>query len=86
MVAVHAKHVWLRNMTTIVVGVRKAWFDVLFVGRVLRGCSPATLVLAKDCEDMATQAPGLDAIYKACRNIYPNQLNPLQIAALVKYW
>ncbi|KAJ8317173.1 hypothetical protein KUTeg_005077 [Tegillarca granosa] len=30
--------------------------------------------------------PGLEAIYSACRRLYPNQPNPLQVTALVKYW
>lgn len=30
--------------------------------------------------------PGLNALYAACRSIYPNQQNPLQVAAVVKYW
>ncbi|XP_066929454.1 suppressor of fused homolog [Clytia hemisphaerica] len=30
--------------------------------------------------------PGLAAIYRYLRRIYPNQTNPLQVTALVKYW
>ncbi|KAK3094562.1 hypothetical protein FSP39_003435 [Pinctada imbricata] len=30
--------------------------------------------------------PGLEAIYSACRRLYPDQPNPLQVTALVKYW
>lgn len=30
--------------------------------------------------------PGLEAIYNACRRQYPEQPNPLQVTALVKYW
>lgn len=30
--------------------------------------------------------PGLEALYLACRRIYPDQPNPLQVAAVVKYW
>ncbi|KAL1122639.1 hypothetical protein AAG570_002966 [Ranatra chinensis] len=30
--------------------------------------------------------PGLESLYLACRRIYPDQPNPLQVAALVKYW
>lgn len=37
-------------------------------------------------EAMASQAPGLEAIYKACREVYTDQPNPLQVAAVVKYW
>ncbi|XP_047499810.1 suppressor of fused homolog isoform X2 [Penaeus chinensis] len=29
---------------------------------------------------------GLEALYAACRRIYPDQPNPLQVTALVKYW
>ena len=31
-------------------------------------------------------AHGLEAIYTACREIYPEQPNPLQVAAITKYW
>lgn len=30
--------------------------------------------------------PGLESLYLACKRIYPDQQNPLQVAALVKYW
>ncbi|XP_014256562.1 suppressor of fused homolog [Cimex lectularius] len=30
--------------------------------------------------------PGLESLYLACRNVYPDQLNPLQVAAVVKFW
>jgi len=30
--------------------------------------------------------PGLEAIYSVCRQLYPDQPNPLQVTALVKYW
>ncbi|RZF46641.1 hypothetical protein LSTR_LSTR016583 [Laodelphax striatellus] len=30
--------------------------------------------------------PGLEALFLSCRGIYPDQANPLQVAALVKYW
>jgi suppressor of fused-like protein len=29
---------------------------------------------------------GLEALYSLCRRIYPDQANPLQVTALVKYW
>ncbi|XP_013390520.1 suppressor of fused homolog isoform X2 [Lingula anatina] len=29
---------------------------------------------------------GLEAIYNACRRLYPEQPNPLQVTAVVKYW
>lgn len=30
--------------------------------------------------------PGLSAIYQACRCVYPDQQNPLQVTAVIKYW
>lgn len=30
--------------------------------------------------------PGLQAIYGECRRLYPEQANPLQVTAIVKYW
>ncbi|KAJ8418100.1 hypothetical protein AAFF_G00138090 [Aldrovandia affinis] len=30
--------------------------------------------------------PGLQAIYAECRRLYPEQPNPLQVTAIVKYW
>uniref|UniRef100_H3DGH5 Suppressor of fused homolog n=1 Tax=Tetraodon nigroviridis TaxID=99883 RepID=H3DGH5_TETNG len=30
--------------------------------------------------------PGLQAIYAECRRLYPDQANPLQVTAIVKYW
>ena len=30
--------------------------------------------------------PGLAAIYSTLRKAYPDQSNPLQVTALVKYW
>ncbi|XP_072765960.1 suppressor of fused homolog [Anoplolepis gracilipes] len=32
------------------------------------------------------RAPGLDALYSLCRQIYPEQVNPLTVTAIVKYW
>ncbi|XP_065156532.1 suppressor of fused homolog [Atheta coriaria] len=29
---------------------------------------------------------GLEALYTLCRKIYPDQVNPLQVTALLKYW
>ncbi|KAG8222758.1 hypothetical protein J437_LFUL008156 [Ladona fulva] len=29
---------------------------------------------------------GLEALYAACKNLYPDQPNPLQVTALIKYW
>lgn len=29
---------------------------------------------------------GLEAVYMACRRLYPDQMNPLQVTAVVKYW
>ncbi|XP_039263815.2 suppressor of fused homolog [Styela clava] len=33
-----------------------------------------------------TPPPGLDAIYQACKKVYPEQPNPLQVTAVMKYW
>lgn len=33
-----------------------------------------------------TPPPGIDAIYQACKKVYPDQANPLQVTAVVKYW
>jgi len=33
-----------------------------------------------------TPPPGLQAIYSECSRIYPDQPNPLQVTAVVKYW
>nr|CAB3266692.1 suppressor of fused homolog [Phallusia mammillata] len=30
--------------------------------------------------------PGLSAIYQACRQVYQDQQNPLQVTAVIKYW
>lgn len=30
--------------------------------------------------------PGLCALYKVCNRLYPDQLNPLQVSAVVKFW
>uniref|UniRef100_A0A131YMV8 Suppressor of fused n=1 Tax=Rhipicephalus appendiculatus TaxID=34631 RepID=A0A131YMV8_RHIAP len=30
--------------------------------------------------------PGLEALYSACLQIYSDQPNPLQVAAVLKYW
>lgn len=29
---------------------------------------------------------GLEAVYASCRALYPNQPNPLQVTAVVKFW
>lgn len=29
---------------------------------------------------------GLEALYTLCRKIYPDQINPLQVTALLKFW
>ena len=41
------------------------------------------------CDQMSSPAPrreGLDAVNAACRALYPEQPNPYQITAVVKYW
>ncbi|KAE8749523.1 hypothetical protein FOCC_FOCC003788 [Frankliniella occidentalis] len=35
---------------------------------------------------LSVTPPGLDSLYSLCRRVYPNQPNPLQVTALVKYW
>ena len=30
--------------------------------------------------------PGLNALYQTCRDVYPDQPNPIQVAAVIKYW
>ena len=32
------------------------------------------------------RAPGLDALHSLCKQIYPDQSNPLTVTAIVKYW
>lgn len=29
---------------------------------------------------------GLEAVYASCRALYPDQPNPLQVTAVVKFW
>ena len=36
--------------------------------------------------EVATTAPGLEAVHTLCKNIYPDQVNPLTVTAVVKYW
>ncbi|XP_066904571.1 suppressor of fused homolog isoform X2 [Halyomorpha halys] len=38
------------------------------------------------CSSQPVSPPGLEALYVACREIYPEQPNPLQVAAVIKYW
>lgn len=33
-----------------------------------------------------SRAPGLDALHSLCKQIYPDQINPLTVTAVVKYW
>lgn len=35
---------------------------------------------------LSTAAPGLEILYEACRQVYPDQPNPLQVTAFIKYW
>ncbi|XP_063228619.1 suppressor of fused homolog [Bacillus rossius redtenbacheri] len=47
--------------------------------------------MAGDCRNCAAgmlpPTPlGLDALYSLCRSVYPDQDNPLQVTALLKYW
>lgn len=31
-------------------------------------------------------APGLEAVHNVCKELYPEQINPLTVTAIVKYW
>jgi len=33
-----------------------------------------------------SHSEGLDAVNAACRQLYPQQRNPLQVTAVVKFW
>ena len=35
---------------------------------------------------LPSSAPGLEALLDACREVYPDQPNPLQVTAFIKYW
>ncbi len=35
---------------------------------------------------LSTAARGLEILYEACRQVYPEQPNPLQVTAFIKYW
>ena len=37
-------------------------------------------------EDMSVVPLGLHVIYSECRRLYPDQPNPLQVTANLKYW
>lgn len=45
-----------------------------------------TEMSAGDAAGPRARPAGLDTVYMACRTIYPDQPNPLQVTALVKYW
>ena len=38
------------------------------------------------CSSSSGPPAGLEALTKACASLYPDQTNPLQVTALVKYW
>ena len=48
--------------------------------------SASRLAIMSDAGNCTQQPVGLDAVYAACKKIYPEQPNPLQVTALVKYW
>lgn len=52
------------------------------------GCGgPEGVGVGMECPAAASPIPtGLEALYAKCRSIYPDQPNPLQVTALVKYW
>lgn len=35
---------------------------------------------------LSSAAPGLEFLYETCRQVYPQQENPLQVTAFIKYW
>jgi len=35
---------------------------------------------------LSPSAPGLETLYDVCRQVYPDQENPLQVTAFIKYW
>nr|CAG4641877.1 EOG090X09WX [Eurycercus lamellatus] len=35
---------------------------------------------------LSSAAPGLEILYETCRQVYPQQQNPLQVTAFIKYW
>ena len=35
---------------------------------------------------LCSAAPGLELLYETCRQAYPQQPNPLQVTAFIKYW
>ena len=35
---------------------------------------------------LSSSAPGLETLYDVCRQVYPDQENPLQVTAFIKYW
>nr|CAG4646428.1 EOG090X09WX [Macrothrix elegans] len=35
---------------------------------------------------LSSSAPGLEFLYQTCRQVYPQQQNPLQVTAFIKYW
>lgn len=37
-------------------------------------------------EAPSPRALGLDALHNVCKEIYPNQSNPLTVTAIIKYW
>lgn len=43
-------------------------------------------IMSGSSSGTCSQPVGLDAVYAACKKIYPEQPNPLQVTALVKYW
>ena len=58
---------------------------------------PAVVQLAKNNQESKSKndkngsvengiPAGLEALFSACRQIYPDQPNPLQVTALVKFW
>lgn len=48
-----------------------------------RGCSSGQ---SSQAPPPTARALGLDALHGLCKEIYPDQANPLTVTAVVKYW
>ncbi|XP_077263958.1 suppressor of fused [Temnothorax americanus] len=47
---------------------------------------PAQVSLPPPPPPPSPRAPGLDALHSLCKQIYPDQSNPLTVTAVIKYW
>ena len=51
-----------------------------------RGDFPQSFTHNQSIQSPSHRALGLDALHTLCKEIYPNQGNPLTVTAIVKYW